>query len=50
MLIGREAQLYLDFGKWQGYRKSCIKNKVEETDYIYSFYLVPADGKCLPPF
>jgi nitric oxide dioxygenase len=50
MLIGREAQLYRDFGKWQGYRKFRIEKKVEESDDIYSFYLVPVDGKRLPPF
>ncbi|PNP66724.1 hypothetical protein FNYG_13454 [Fusarium nygamai] len=50
MLIGREAQLYRDFGKWQGYRKFRIEKKVEESDDIYSFYLVPVDGKRLPSF
>ncbi|KPM37385.1 hypothetical protein AK830_g9163 [Neonectria ditissima] len=50
MLIGREAQLYRDFDKWQGYRKFRIEKKVEESDDIYSFYLVPVDGKRLPSF
>ncbi|KAM0292226.1 hypothetical protein ACHAO9_003199 [Fusarium lateritium] len=50
MLIGREAQLYRDFGKWQGYRKFRIEKKVEEAEDIFSFYLVPVDGKRLPPF
>ncbi|KAF7553770.1 hypothetical protein G7Z17_g3379 [Cylindrodendrum hubeiense] len=50
MLIGREAQLYRDFDKWQGYRKFRIEKKVEEADDIFSFYLVPVDGKRLPSF
>lgn len=50
MLIGREAQLYREFNKWQGYRKFRIEKKVEEADDIWSFYLVPSDGKRLPPF
>ncbi|KAH8734705.1 globin-like protein [Ilyonectria robusta] len=50
MLIGREAQLYRDFDKWQGYRKFRIEKKVEESEDIYSFYLVPVDGKRLPSF
>ncbi|KAH7156424.1 globin-like protein [Dactylonectria macrodidyma] len=50
MLIGREAQLYRDFDKWQGYRKFRIEKKVEEAEDIYSFYLVPVDGKRLPTF
>ncbi|EOO00812.1 putative globin-like protein [Phaeoacremonium minimum UCRPA7] len=50
MLIGREAQLYKDFDKWTGWRKFKIDRKVAETDEIFSFYLVPADGKRLPTF
>ncbi|KAK4071061.1 uncharacterized protein Triagg1_6428 [Trichoderma aggressivum f. europaeum] len=50
MLIGREAQLYNDWQHWQGWRKFRIEQKVEESDDIYSFYVVPEDGKQLPSF
>ncbi|CAM1504381.1 Fc.00g019720.m01.CDS01 [Cosmosporella sp. VM-42] len=50
MLIGREAQLYRDFESWQGYRKFRISKKVEESEDIFSFYLVPEDGRRLPTF
>ncbi|KAL7813404.1 globin-like protein [Trichoderma gracile] len=50
MLIGREAQLYHDWQHWQGWRRFRIEQKVEESDDIYSFYLVPEDGKQLPSF
>lgn len=50
MLIGREAQLYKDFEQWQGFRKFRIQKKVEEAEDIFSFYLVPEDGKRLPTF
>jgi nitric oxide dioxygenase len=50
MLIGREAQLYKDFEKWTSWRKFKIDRVVPEADDIYSFYLVPQDGKKLPRF
>ncbi|KAL2271016.1 hypothetical protein VTJ83DRAFT_387 [Remersonia thermophila] len=50
MLIGREAQLYRDFDKWTGWRKFKIDRVVPESEDIYSFYLVPVDGKKLPRF
>ncbi|KAG7140316.1 Flavohemoprotein like [Verticillium longisporum] len=55
MLIGREAQLYRDFELGAGwgptaFRKFRIERKVAETDDIYSFYLVPVDGRRLPAF
>ncbi|KAK4129377.1 riboflavin synthase domain-like protein [Parathielavia appendiculata] len=50
MLIGREAQLYKDFEKWASWRKFKIDRVVPETEDIYSFYLVPEDGKKLPKF
>lgn len=50
MLIGREAQMYREFDDWQGFRKFRIERKVAETDEIYSFYLVPVDGRRLPEF
>jgi len=50
MLIGREAQLYKDFERWTSWRKFKIDRVVPETEDIYSFYLVPQDGKKLPTF
>ncbi|EFQ33638.1 globin [Colletotrichum graminicola] len=52
MLISREAQMYREFDqdKWTGWRKFRIERKVAETDDIFSFYLVPVDGKQLPDF
>lgn len=50
MLIGREAQLYRDFESWSSWRPFKIDRIVNECDDIYSFYLVPQDGKRLPKF
>jgi len=50
MLIGREAQLYKDFEGWSSWRKFKIDRVVQESDDIYSFYLVPQDGKLLPRY
>ena len=50
MLIGREAQLYKDFEGWTSWRRFKIDRVVPESDDIYSFYLVPEDGKKLPRF
>ncbi|KAK3942776.1 globin-like protein [Diplogelasinospora grovesii] len=52
MLIGREAQLYKEFGPgWTGWRKFKIDRIAPETDDIISFYLVPRDGRLpLPKF
>lgn len=50
MLIGREAQLYKDFEKWPSWRKFKVDRVVSEADDVYSFYLVPQDGKKLPKF
>jgi uncharacterized protein len=35
---------------WNGYRKFRVKNKIKETPDICSFYLIPHDGKDIPPF
>jgi hypothetical protein len=35
---------------WSGYRKFTVARKVFECEDVYSFYLVPHDGKPLPPF
>jgi len=50
MLIGREAQLYKDFEAWASWRPFKIDRVVQETDDVYSFYLVPKDGRRLPKF
>ncbi|KAK5999145.1 Flavohemoprotein [Cladobotryum mycophilum] len=50
MLIGREAQLYRDFETWKGWRRFRIEQRMEESEDIYSLYLVPEDGQKLPTF
>jgi ferredoxin-NADP reductase len=35
---------------WNGFRKFKIQKKVPEAPGVHSFYLVPHDGKKLPPF
>ena len=35
---------------WSGHRKFEIQRKVKEVEGVHSFYLVPHDGKPLPPF
>ena len=35
---------------WNGFRKFEIQKKVPEAPGVHSFYLVPHDGKKLPPF
>jgi hypothetical protein len=35
---------------WNGYRKFTVSKKVRECEDVFSFYLVPHDGKPLPPF
>ncbi|KAK1755246.1 putative flavohemo protein [Echria macrotheca] len=50
MLIGREAQMYRDFEGWAAWRKFKIDRVVPESDDIFSFYLVPQDGKQLPKY
>lgn len=50
ILIGREAQLYKDFEAWTSWRNFKVDKVVPEADNIFSFYLVPEDGKKLPKF
>lgn len=51
MLIGREDQMYRAFDPaWKGWRKFRIVKKIREADDVYSFYMVPVDGKPLPSF
>lgn len=35
---------------WSGFRKFTVHKKVPEVEHVCSFYLVPHDGKPLPPF
>lgn len=54
IMIGREQELYTEGanqpGGWRGYKPFLVQRKVEESDSISSFYLVPKDGEPLPPF
>lgn len=50
MLIGRETQLYREFGEWKGWRFFKIDNKVLEAEDFYSYYLKPCDRKPLPKY
>lgn len=50
MLVGRETQLYREFGDWKGWRFFKIKDKVLEAEDFYSYTLKPSDGKPLPKF
>ena len=45
----RSAVRAVDAG-WSGTRKFRIERKVPESDSVTSFYLIPHDGKALPPF
>lgn len=42
---GQRAEL-----SWSGYRKFRVQRKEKEVENVHSFYLVPHDGKPLPPF
>lgn len=48
VLIGREKQIYGEHaaapGGWTGWRDFTVQEKVQESDIITSFILVPADG------
>ena len=48
LMIGTEAALYAAQvakpGGWTGWRPFVVKNRVEESDVMTSFYLYPADG------
>lgn len=52
MLIGREKIIYKDFDRygWPSWRKFRIEHKVREADDLWSFVLVPIDGKRLPKY
>lgn len=50
MLIGRENQLYRQFGAWKGWRSLQVTQKIAETEDIYSFHLKSVDGSPLPDF
>lgn len=48
IMIGHERKIYLakenEQNNWVGWKEFVIKSKVEESDEITSFYLVPKDG------
>jgi nitric oxide dioxygenase len=50
VFINREKDIYAAHDNWDGWRTFKIQRKVEETAQITSFYLIPEDGKALPPF
>jgi nitric oxide dioxygenase len=54
VMIGAEKELYnqraAQPGGWIGWRPFKVVRKVDESEEISSFYLVPIDGKALPPF
>lgn len=54
IMIGRENALYTECaeqpGGWRGHKPFVVRRKVDESESICSFYLVPQDGQPLPPF
>ncbi|ODN43586.1 NO-inducible flavohemoprotein [Piscirickettsia litoralis] len=49
IFINREEELYQhdrnQIGGWNGFRRFIIKNKIKESDDVYSFYLHPEDNQ-----
>ncbi|HTJ26475.1 MAG TPA: NO-inducible flavohemoprotein [Candidatus Limnocylindria bacterium] len=43
IMIGREAELYA--GRWRGFKPFRVARRVEESETIASFHLVPEDGE-----
>lgn len=50
LMIARENQIYRESEGWTDWREFTIKDKVQESEEITSFYLAPVDGKPLPSF
>ena len=48
--LHREVERQKTTATWSGARKFRIRDKIQEGGDICSFYLVPHDGKALPPF
>ncbi|MBT3532943.1 MAG: 2Fe-2S iron-sulfur cluster binding domain-containing protein [Rhodospirillaceae bacterium] len=48
--LTREVERAKTTATWSGVRKFRIRDKIQEGGDICSFYLVPHDGKALPPF
>jgi len=48
--LHREIEQAKTNSTWSGVRKFRIRDKIQEGGDICSFYLVPHDGKALPPF
>ena len=53
-MTGRERSLYEEGanqpGGWRGFKPFRVERKVRESEVMFSFYLVPADGAPLPAF
>lgn len=54
IMIGGEKALYEGnssrAGGWSGFKPFLVERTVAESEFMTSFYLVPQDGKPLPPF
>jgi nitric oxide dioxygenase len=54
ILIGREAQIYKEQAAvpcgWQGFSPFRVLRREKENELITSFYLIPANGECVPDF
>ena len=50
ILVGTHQEAKRDELTWSGFRKFRVQHKVNEVEGVHSFYLVPHDGKPLPPF
>lgn len=54
LFIETEAKIYLeqaqDQGSWLGWRKFIVSKKVDESDEITSFYLIPEDKHLIPTY
>ena len=54
IMTGRERSLYEEGanrpGGWRGFKPFRVERKTRESEVMFSFYLVPADGAPLPDF
>jgi nitric oxide dioxygenase len=50
VFIEKETKLYEETNGWAGWREFKIKEKIQESENITSFYLLPVDGAKLPSF
>jgi len=53
IMIGQEKKLSDSAaalgGGWHGFKSFRVERKVQESEFMFSFYLVPEDGTSLPP-